>query len=351
LNITAWLQSLSEKRLYVLIEDLLKAMNYKRVECIHGVGEIGKDIVFMEDTPIHRQIWRAVQVKVALTGNVRDPKHSLAAILQCEAALKNPHQTSHGQVAIEQVWLIVAHPLSDSSKRYIYSTLNDNAARVLVIDGPELADLIAEYLPGIEQPDYDTATTYIRELLAFTDSPDEFLATVFTAKFRLSSVFVNPNCAIRLMDASAIETAPAFANAVNWDALKDLPLKLEALNNGILAATHVVELRSIIGKLHEIGRAMELSRWEPLSAQTFSADLQSLSATIESIACNPVATREDLEGLNRGIDKFPFRASSAYRLRSQLPVYTTPAAIAGEACTTLPVSNFHFKSPVAALSA
>jgi len=50
MNIATWLQSLSEKRLYILIEDLLKAMSYKRVECTHGVGEIGKDIVFMEVT-------------------------------------------------------------------------------------------------------------------------------------------------------------------------------------------------------------------------------------------------------------------------------------------------------------
>jgi len=258
----------------------------------------------MEETPIHRQIWRAVQVKVMLSGNVRNQKHSLAAVLQCEAALKTPHQTSHGQVTIEQVWLIIAHPLSDSSKRYIYSTLNDNAARVLVIDGPELVDLIAEYLPGAEAPEYDTATTYIQELLAFTDSPDEFLATVFKANFRLSSIFVHPNCAIQLMDASAVEHVPACADAVDWEALRDLPLKLEALNNGILDSGSVVELRSIIAKLNELGRAMDLSRWEPLSVLTFNADLQSLSTTFESIACNPLVTREDLEGLSRGLDKF-----------------------------------------------
>src|SRR5437879_2359080 len=117
MSFSAWLESLPETRLHILVEDLLRAMRFKRIECVHGSGEVGKDIVFMEEDPLHRQVWRAAQIKTKITGDATSELHSLGVVRQCEGALRNQYQTSQGLVSIKEVWLILSHRLHDHAKR------------------------------------------------------------------------------------------------------------------------------------------------------------------------------------------------------------------------------------------
>jgi hypothetical protein len=298
MNALAWLQSLSEKDLYPVIQDLLNAMQYKRIECIHGPGEIGKDIVFMQETPIHRPIWRAAQVKVKLTGDASDPKNSLTAITQCEAALRKRFQTSNGEVTIEQVWLMVSHPLSDTTKGYIDSTLNSRESRVMIFDGPELADLILEYLGDITQSD-----RYIRELLKFSNSPDEFLSAAFKSKFSLSTIYVDPDCALWVIEEGGVEKAPSLTEAIPWHLMRDLAFRLAALNNGILSPAEILELRSLLSKLGGIAEAMQLARWDPERAAEFDSSLMFISKTLNALMNNPAIRWEDVQALDRMMGK------------------------------------------------
>jgi hypothetical protein len=128
---------------------------------------VGKDIVFLEETPLHRPIWRAIQVKRKLSGNTSADNYSLQAVIQCEAALRNPYQTSQGEVAIQEAWLITPYTLSETAKRPMEATLNDKISRMLVIEGPQLADLIQEYLPQMLEERADTGESYALTLVAF----------------------------------------------------------------------------------------------------------------------------------------------------------------------------------------
>jgi hypothetical protein len=296
--LTDWLKQLPEQELYPIIEELLRAMGYLRIECVHGPTEVGKDIVFMQEDPLHRQVWRAVQVKTRLSGKAGTSNHSLTAVRQCEASLRNLHLTSAGPVSIQEVWLITSHALHDMAKRYIQDTLDDRSSRVLVIDGPHLADLITEYIPHLVHADQNVPEQYLANLATFADTPDDYLSTAFKVKFNTGTFFVWPDAGIELLDPPAMQTIPSLIDTIPWETLNHIDLKLRLAANALLPLCEISELRLILRRLQTCAETMQRSGWEPLQASRFAGVVEDLATTFTAKARDPHVRNADIDEID-----------------------------------------------------
>lgn len=294
MNLASWLQSLPEQRLYIIIEDLLRAMQFKRVECVHGPGEVGKDIVFMYEDPLHREIWKAAQIKTKLTGAAGSSGYSLTALLQCEAALRNSHQTSHVEVGIQEVWLITSYPLGDLAKRHIDSQLNNTSSRIVIIDGPQLVDLIQEYLPNLLQQGKAPSEDYLTSLMSFCDLPDELLVLAFHAKFSLGNLYIPPDLSVDLIRTEFLKEIPKYVDTVDWNSLVKFQEDVVLLQAGLLPLFRIFELRTNIERLGECRDIMRHFRWSPTDLSEVVTIMDKLTETVRKASKDPNVTQEML---------------------------------------------------------
>jgi hypothetical protein len=317
-RLSDWIEGLSEQSLFTVVEDLLAAMHFKRIECVHGPGEVGKDIVFMQEDPLRRQVWRAAQVKTKITGNSSAPNNALTAILQCEAALRNPYMTSAGPVSIDEVWLIIASPLGAGAKQYIEATLSSPGCRIVVVDGPRFCDLVAEHLPKLVTSGRSPSEQYMSNLMQVCDTPDEFLRTVFKAKFGLTTVFVQPDCVLEFLAPSAFTGFSGFATTIDWQLLKSMNASLTMLRRRTLPLFQLVSLRSTLKQLQQVADTIARSSWDHARGREFSHAVSEIAATVEAEARDPLFSRTDLNFIEDQIRLLPNAEVAPLRLLHKL---------------------------------
>lgn len=204
-NLISWLEQSSEKEVYPVLEALLQAMEYERVQIAHGPDEAGKDLVFLERDRVGRSLWRAVQVKAGkVTGQLASGTGARGLLHQCEAALDTPFRLVSGErVQMSEVWLVFTSRLSGSAKRSLEGKLR-NLDRIQVFDASDLADWLRKYHPRLI--DFQSPISAYRLALAdFCDSLEEYVARRVRERFNLSDVFVPPMAEISLVSLEAAE--------------------------------------------------------------------------------------------------------------------------------------------------
>jgi len=215
-----WLAQLAEPELRLVVQSLLEKIGYKRVTITHGSQEFGRDLVFVEEDPIGRRVWRGAQVKAKpISGSLEGAGLRMLAN-QCEAAIDVPFTTTEGeQIELREVWLISSHALSESAKHSLQGPAR-LSRRLHIIDGPLLADLVHQHLPTLANAGLHAIDDYLRRLQEFCDAPGEYFSTRLHVAFRLSDTFVMPDISCRLLKPSSVAEAARIVVAVRLDDLR-----------------------------------------------------------------------------------------------------------------------------------
>ncbi|NKE73407.1 restriction endonuclease [Candidatus Manganitrophus noduliformans] len=277
-SLAEYLQSLSETDLYPLIRDLLRVMGYKQVTITHGPLEVGRDLVFLESDPIGRHIWRGVQVKTdSLTGSLATEKGARAVINQCEAALDTPYTDPNGQeVGLFEVWLVSPYPVSDFAKLSIKGK-QKIGSKVHIIEGPRLCDLVEEFIPDLIESGSKPIEKYLRALIAFCDSPEEYLSTKMKMTYSISDIFIDPLVAIELIKGDSLFKKEPLSKVMRCEELKSsLNFVIPLLRESLLPAVEFYFMSEQIKNLSKLSKALSSIAWYKESSSTFREALQPL---------------------------------------------------------------------------
>ncbi len=283
----SWLQTLTEDRVQQLLSDLLREMGYERVTVTHGPLEQGRDIVFLEVDKLGREVWRAIQVKVTpLTGNLSAAKGLRAALEQCEAALDSEFVTSSGEkVMLAEAWLITTKQLSEAAKLSASGKLK--TLPVYIIDGPHLSDLLAKHLPNLIASGSQPIDEYLKNLIDYCDSIEQYMAIRLNARFSLSDVFVPSRISITLAK-SAAKIDPLSAS-LPFSLLKDELVELAFLSraSALPALTHL-RVTSFLTNLRALLQVPTKMYWYSRRNEDTANLFESLATLL---AIDPFSTR------------------------------------------------------------
>lgn len=243
---------LKEKESYPLLRDLLTTMGYRQVTITHGPLEDGRDLVFMEEDRLHRQVWRGVQVKVGLsTGSLSLPSGLRSIVGQCEAALEKPYLTAAGErVVLRELWLIFTTPLTEAAKRSAQEAIA-RQQRIYLVDAAHLADLLKEYLPDLLDH-VSPLESYLSNLTRVCDSLDEYIYSRLSARFTLKSVFVQPEAELSLVTAEALSEAPPLLENLGLRNLNNLEDKIILGLSRLLPAYEAITIIGILTQVNSL---------------------------------------------------------------------------------------------------
>ncbi len=281
-SLIEYLQLLSELDIYPLIRDLLRAMGYEQVNITHGPVEIGKDIVFLESDQIGRRIWRGIQVKKdPLTGSLATDKGARGIIIQCEASLDTPYTEPNGQeVTLSEVWIVTPHPVSEYTKLSIKGRLQKES-KVHIIDGPNLCDLIEKYIPDLVEAGSKPIEKYLKNLMAFCDSPEEYLSSKMRMTYSISDVFINPMVAIEILKQDSFSEREQLCRIQECDALgQTMESFIPLFGEGLLPSVEFYLVSERIKQLTRLSKAITSMSWYKGDRGLFDSSVQSLVSTI-----------------------------------------------------------------------
>ena len=190
-----WLQTLTEVELRQHLVSLITAMGrFRHIRVVHGTLEAGRDIIFAEEDPLRRLVWRGIQAKATpLTASLTSSSGYEAVLRQCEHGLERPCRSPTGEVMLAEIWLVCSHPFSEHVTSLMYGAHGTlRAPRIYPIDGKALAALFDEYCPDAALSNPTSTARYRRELALFCDTPTQYVAARLGVTLRTSDVFVRP---------------------------------------------------------------------------------------------------------------------------------------------------------------
>lgn len=151
-----FLQSLSERELCELVLiPLLRAMGFHEIRYVHGRDEHGKDIVFVEDSPLEGKKYYCAAVKSAkLSGSVSNSRSIRELHYQMRQALQTPFRDPFDgrPHPMQKVFVFTPFTISQAAVASIADELHQSPGSVIdFVDGPRLVTHVDRYLPNLLQ--------------------------------------------------------------------------------------------------------------------------------------------------------------------------------------------------------
>jgi hypothetical protein len=268
LDLRRRLESLSEAQLHQLLRELLVEMGYSNVSVRQGNDEHGRDVVFSETDRLNRTIWRGIQAKVRAPTGSKGSGGLTELVNQCEAGLNHPLIVHAAvEVSVREMWIVCSREITAAAVESIRGkpTL---AGRVEIIDGPRLQDFVRRYLPQYSVDTVAPAQTYLRDLAAYCDRPEDYLVARFGVRIPLESRYVTPIMSVRVVTGSVLDgcASTAASRAVGLSELTQRAAAIRRLGRASLVpGLWHARSKAILRSLNSFQRSCQELKAVPLS--------------------------------------------------------------------------------------
>ena len=240
-------------------------MKYERVEIIHGPLEKGRDLIFHESDRALRSIWRGVQVKAQpVSGSLSLDGGLWRVLTQLEAALKSELLLPTGEhVRLGEIWLFTPFPISQTARQIAQAKLHELRG-VHIFDGPAFADLVEKYLPALDQMGSKPVEEYLNNLIAYCDSPEEYLSKRVQIKYAISDIYVPPKCDVRLLTDTGLRNLRNLDTALGIQEFRSrIPLITKLFWHHALPMSLTRVMLSYLGRLCDLSERISAIDWYP----------------------------------------------------------------------------------------
>lgn len=245
-RVLEYLRSLDEVTVHKeVIFPLLRAMQMRNVEYVHGPDERGKDIKFNRLDEFESELLDVCQVKnQPFSGNAAAETNTFAMLnqlRQCRSIeILNP-ATNRLQTP-DNVWLISTYPLPDKDTigaTKLFDDLAELSARIVWPD--KLVTLIRRHLPAFYDRHTASGEFISHRLLEYLDQHHESRAFDTSLHRKLSHFFVNLAATPRQSDLNRIGARqlaiiePIKGKSIEGDKVKCLNEAFTCLPTGLLS--------------------------------------------------------------------------------------------------------------------
>lgn len=119
------------------------------IRITHGVQELGRDLVFLSQSPLGEAILSACLVKNAkLSLNVGSRSSAHALLSQVDQAFDSPYVDESGRERfVDRVYVVTPFEMSEASIASVRGLLRREVGRLVFISGSTLSDLFSRYWP------------------------------------------------------------------------------------------------------------------------------------------------------------------------------------------------------------